>query len=113
MKKGKSRAPEMRDEYDLSKGARGAYVGKIKPADTNLRNVKVKVTMYLDGDILEFFKERAAKPNAKAYQIQINDVLRQFIESSSWENFEYSRLINNQDFINAVAERMRQIEAGR
>ena len=36
--------------------------------------------MYLDADILDFFKERAKEPNASPYQTQINNELRAVME---------------------------------
>jgi len=46
------------------------------------RKTKVRVNMYLDLDIVEFFKELARKPGAAAYQTQINSVLRQVVEDA-------------------------------
>ena len=43
---------------------------------------KQKVTINLDSDILEFYKERAAQPGNPPYQTQINNELRRAIEAS-------------------------------
>ncbi len=45
------------------------------------RNTKVRVSIHLDLDILDFFKRLAEKPGALPYQTQINAVLRQTVES--------------------------------
>jgi uncharacterized protein (DUF4415 family) len=45
------------------------------------RNIKVRVTMYLDLDIVEFFKELSEK--GARYQTQINAVLREVMEKST------------------------------
>jgi uncharacterized protein (DUF4415 family) len=37
------------------------------------REAKVKVSLYIDGDILEYFRNRAAPPHAAPYQTQINN----------------------------------------
>jgi uncharacterized protein (DUF4415 family) len=50
-------------------------------AETSPQNCKVRVTMYLDADIVEHFKTRATQPNAAAYQRQINSALRSLLRS--------------------------------
>lgn len=44
--------------------------------------MKVRVNMYLDLDIVEFFKKRALEPGAAPYQTQINAELRRIIEEA-------------------------------
>jgi uncharacterized protein (DUF4415 family) len=46
------------------------------------RNTKVRVTIHLDLDVLNFFKGLAKKPGAQPYQTQINATLRQVIEDA-------------------------------
>jgi uncharacterized protein (DUF4415 family) len=70
------------------------------------RNIKVRVNIYLDFDIVTYFKEQAEKPNAAKYQTQINNALRAYIENN--ETDEIVGLINNEQFIAAVAERVRE-----
>lgn len=45
-------------------------------------NIKVRVNMYLDLDVVEFFKRRALEPGAAPYQTQINAELRRAIEEA-------------------------------
>ena len=45
------------------------------------RHVRVKVTMNLDGDLVEHFKRRA-KEEGRPYQILINDALREGVFGS-------------------------------
>lgn len=78
-----TRDEDMRAEYDFSKGVRGKYAGRIKSGDTDPRNCKVRVTMYLDADIVEHFKQRATDPDAAGYQTQINNALRKIVERQS------------------------------
>ncbi|HXG68188.1 MAG TPA: BrnA antitoxin family protein [Blastocatellia bacterium] len=59
---------------------RNRFLDKLKPEDAEAQNIKVRVTIWLDGDIVEHFKERAARPNAAPYQTQINRALREYIE---------------------------------
>lgn len=46
------------------------------------RNTKVRVSIYLDLDVLDFFKGLAEKPGALPYQTQINAVLREIVEKA-------------------------------
>jgi len=56
----------MRKEYDFSKGKRGSVV---KPSG------KTRITIYLDDDILEAFRDRA-DASGRGYQTMINETLR-------------------------------------
>ncbi len=78
---------------------------KVSLGDTDLRNCKVKITIYLDADILEHFKARAAQPNAAAYQTQINNALRELMQQDK-NHQEYSNLLDNEQFIQAIVERV-------
>jgi hypothetical protein len=63
--------------------------------------------MYLDADVLEYFKQRAARPNAAPYQTQINSELRAVMERGGDAADPYAALVNDERFISAVAERVR------
>jgi uncharacterized protein (DUF4415 family) len=76
------------------------------PGEVKLSDCKVRVTMYLDGDVLEYFKRRAAPPHAAPYQTQINNELRAIMERDQGDPF--SSLVNDERFINAVAERLQK-----
>jgi uncharacterized protein (DUF4415 family) len=54
---------------------RGTFLAKAGETDT--RNTKVRISILIDLDVLNFFKERASKAGAPAYQTQINRVLRE------------------------------------
>jgi uncharacterized protein (DUF4415 family) len=60
---------------DFSKGKRGAVV---KP-DPN----KVRITIRLDGDIIEHFKKQVHAAGGGNYQTLINDALRSHIQAQS------------------------------
>jgi uncharacterized protein (DUF4415 family) len=74
-------------------------------AETSPRNCKVRVTIYLDADIVEHFKTRAARPDAAAYQTQINSALRSLLRNDP-EETGYKRLVRDERFIAAVAKRL-------
>jgi uncharacterized protein (DUF4415 family) len=59
----------MKKEYDFSKAKRGAVISE---------GGKTRVTMYVDNDVLEAFRERADR-SGKGYQTLINDVLREHL----------------------------------
>ena len=60
---------------DFSKGKRGAVV----KADPN----KIRITIRLDGDIIEHFKKQVHDAGGGNYQTLLNDALRSFIQSKS------------------------------
>ena len=59
----------MKKGYDFSKAKRGAVIPE---------GGKTRVTMYLDNDVLEVFRERADR-SGKGYQTLINEVLREHL----------------------------------
>ena len=79
---------------------------RASPAATDLKNCKVRLTMYLDADVVEYFKRRAAGPNAAPYQTQINAALRRFLPGGGVAE-DYSPLLEDERFIAAVADRVR------
>ena len=60
---------------DFSKGKRGAVV----KADPN----KIRITIRLDADIIEYFKKRVHDAGGGNYQTFLNDALRKFIQSEA------------------------------
>ncbi len=52
------------------------------PLDQIDRYTKVRITIFIDNDVLKFFKARAAKRGKPAYQTQINQALREYMEGS-------------------------------
>ena len=73
--------------------------GEIKPSDC-----KVRVTIYLDADVLEYFKDRAAQPNAAPYQTQINAELRRVMEGRT--------SMSIRDALDTIAAAVARVEAG-
>ena len=60
---------------DFSKGKRGAVV----KADPN----KTRITIRLDGDIIEHFKKQVHDAGGGNYQTLLNDALRNHIQSKT------------------------------
>ena len=61
----------MRKEYDFSKAKRGPV---IRP-DPN----KVRITIRLDADIVDYFKAQVHKAGGGNYQTMINGALREYL----------------------------------
>ncbi len=60
---------------DFSRGKRGAVV----KADPN----KTRITIRLDGDIIEYFKKQVHDAGGGNYQTLLNDALRNHIQSKT------------------------------
>jgi len=63
----------MKDEYDFSKGKRGAVI--------RMPVGKERITIRLDADILEWFRQRVNEQGGGNYQTMINQALREFIQA--------------------------------
>jgi uncharacterized protein (DUF4415 family) len=62
----------MKDEYDFSRGRRGAVV-PVPPG-------KTRITIRLDTDLLEWFRRQVHDAGGGNYQTLINDALREHVE---------------------------------
>lgn len=61
----------MKNEYDFGKGRRGS-VTKPRPG-------KTRITIRLDDDVLQWFRDQVHSAGGGNYQTLINDALREFI----------------------------------
>ena len=59
----------MKAEYDFSKAKRGAVISQTG---------KTRITIYIDGDVLETFRERG-DTEGKGYQTMMNEALRDYL----------------------------------
>ena len=64
----------MKKKYDFSKGKRGAVL----PVPTG----KTRVTIRLDDDLLDWFRDQVDKAGGGNYQSLINHALRDFVDRS-------------------------------
>ena len=74
----------MRKEYDFSKGKRGAAIPNAG---------KTRITIRIDDDILEWFRERIRKARGGSYQTDINDALRAYMNSKDGHAEELLRRV--------------------
>jgi uncharacterized protein (DUF4415 family) len=70
----------MKKEYDFSKGKRGPVL-PVPPG-------KERITIRLDKDILEYFRDQVERACGGNYQTLINDALRAFIEGQRQPTLE-------------------------
>jgi uncharacterized protein (DUF4415 family) len=60
----------MKAEYDFSQAKRGAVIPQTG---------KTRITIYIDDDVLETFRERGDAAG-KGYQTMMNDALREYLD---------------------------------
>lgn len=85
----------MRKEYDFSKGRRGPVVPVVKG--------KTRITIRLDDDLLEWFKEQVAAAGGGNYQSLINSALRDYMSQHTHDLEEVVRRVVRQE-LQAIAK---------
>ena len=97
------------DSKKLKRLPRGSFLAS--PGATEAKNTKVRISILIDLDVLNFFKQKAEKPGALAYQTQINQTLRSAMENT--EAVDARSLAQDDKFIRAVAKRVQQLSTKR
>lgn len=71
---------------------------------------KLKVTIMLDADILDFYKEQAAKQGNLPYQTQINRELRKAMEKAKQPKSEVvtMEMLENPAFLSELASKLKE-----
>lgn len=104
------------EDIKTSKEAKEAGLKRIerkhiaKKGEVKLSDCKVKITINLDADVLEYFKQRAAAPTSAPYQTQINAELRRIMETKdSQDNLNQTalELLDDDNFIVALIDRLK------
>ena len=62
----------MKAKYDFSKGKRGAVLPSPRK--------KVRITIRLDRDIIDWFRSKVEEQGGGSYQTMLNDALRAYME---------------------------------
>jgi uncharacterized protein (DUF4415 family) len=72
---------------------------------------KLKVTIMLDADILDFYKEQAAKAGNLPYQTQINRELRKAMEKSQHPKSQVvtMEMLENPAFLSDLAKKLKKV----
>lgn len=96
----------MRKEYDLNKlkVKRRGVLPELQGEDA--KQAKVRITISLDQDVVDYFKHAAEQPGALPYQTQINQTLRKAIESEGLEDIEAikAKLLEDPEFLRKLAK---------
>jgi uncharacterized protein (DUF4415 family) len=74
----------MKKEYDFSKGKRGPLI----PTPG-----KTRITIRIDDDVLEWFREQIRKACRGSYQTMMNDALRAYMQSKDGHAEELMRKV--------------------
>lgn len=93
----------------LKRLPRGSFLAS--PGATEAKNTKVRISILVDLDVVNFFKQKAEKPGALAYQTQINQTLRSAMEGT--QSVDAKILAQDDKFIRAVAKRVQQLSTKR
>lgn len=97
----------MRKDYELKSlkvKRRGALPGLRGQSSDQ---AKVRITIALDRDVIEHFKEAAMRRGALPYQTQINQALRQAIKEPPAPSLK-SELLKDEEFIRSLAREVAQ-----
>ena len=70
----------MKDSYDFSNGKRGPVI----PADLG----KTRITIRLDNDVIDWFRQQVNEAGGGNYQTQINAALRHHIDNARGAGLE-------------------------
>ena len=101
----------MRKEYDLSKMKvkRRGVLPELQGED--VKQAKVRITISLDQDVVDYFRNAAEQPGALPYQTQINQTLRKAIESEGVEDIEAlkKKLLEDSDFLRELAKHVKAV----
>jgi uncharacterized protein (DUF4415 family) len=84
----------MQDEYDFSHGKRGAVVPT--PAG------KTRITIRLDDDVLDWFRNEVHRAGGGNYQTLINSVLREYVRDQREPLEETLRRVLREELRNAA-----------
>lgn len=108
----------MKKEYDLKtlKVKRRGVLPALQ-AEESASN-KVRITIALDKDVINYFKEEATHPGAFPYQTQINQALRQLIDKwhdTSHDDIEElkTELLHDSVFIRELAKKVERRHTGK
>lgn len=103
----------MRKEYDLKKQKvkRRGVIPALKAKDGH--HAKVRITISLDKEVIDYFKSEAKHPGAFPYQTQINQALRKLIkkwQTSGGEDFNSLKedFLHDSEFIRRIADEITQ-----
>ncbi len=89
----------------------GTYKVRKSPWAAKLKNSKrIKVSIYLEDEVLTYFRQRAEQPNAAPYQTQINSELRKIMEADSLGKTSLDKsILDDTEFLKALKEKLETV----
>jgi uncharacterized protein (DUF4415 family) len=89
----------------------GTYKVRRSPWAAKLKNSKrIKVSIYLEDEVLTYFRQRAEQPNAAPYQTQINNELRKIMEADSLGKASLDKsILDDTEFLKALKEKLETV----
>jgi uncharacterized protein (DUF4415 family) len=89
----------------------GTYKARKSPWAAKLKNAKrIKVSIYLEDEVLTYFRQRAEQPNAAPYQTQINNELRKIMEADSLGKTSLDKsILEDTEFLKALKEKLETV----
>jgi uncharacterized protein (DUF4415 family) len=76
------------------------------PEDVSPEKVKVRITMYVDLDVLNHFKQMAQLPGSAGYQTLMNAALRQVVIAREDTSTVEDGLLGNEAFLEELSRRV-------
>lgn len=107
---------KIEEGVETSRAAKNAGLKRIERRHSarkdavNLSDCKVRITINLDADVLEYFKSRASSPHSAPYQTQINAELRRIMETDAGVDSVAATargLLQDDAFIQALKDRLK------
>ena len=93
----------MRKEYDLKK-LKAKRRGMLPGLKAGEPPAKVRITIALDDDVVEYFKTQSTRPGGLPYQTQINQALRRAMGAGGTDaEVLKAALLKDNRFLRAVA----------
>ena len=77
---------------------------------TKRKDSKTKISLYIDGDILEYFRQRAESPNSAPYQTQINNELRCIMKADTNGKAKLEpSILEDTEFLRALKDKLETV----
>lgn len=100
----------MKKEFNFNKAKRSEFWKRMPPPGQLDRHTKERITIFIDLDVLNFFRARAAMRGKPPYQTQINQALREHMEGTQPPDKDS---LSDEKFISHLAERVAQYSAAK
>ena len=100
----------MKKEFDFSKAKRSEFWKKMPPPGQLDRHTKERITIFIDLDVLSFFRARAATRGKPPYQTQMNQALREYMDGTRPSD---KNRLSDDKLISHLAERVAQYAAAK